>query len=51
MVTKNLEYLMCPYMFLMKTENIITLKILYGEHFEHSILEVFIPHKELDWKF
>lgn len=51
MVTSNLEYLMCFYMFLIKTENLIALKILYEEHFEHSKLEAFVPHEELDWKF
>lgn len=51
MVTSNLEYLMCFYMFLMKTESLVALKILYEEHFEHSKLEAFIPHKELDWNF
>lgn len=44
MVTRNLEYFKCPYMFLMKTENIlIALKILYEEHFENSELEHLFP--------
>lgn len=42
MVTSNLEYLMFLHV-TNETENLIALKILHEEHFEHSKLEAFGP--------